>query len=70
MIGTNRLTEPTFVTYKQSDARFLDQLSADEVANLPKVEEGKTESRQVVMSGTSFPLDEVPEDRNIRRYSH
>jgi len=70
MIGANRLTEPTFKTYKQTDPHLLKQLSEKDVADLPKAVAGKTKPRQVVMTGTSFPLDDVPEERNIRRYSH
>lgn len=69
LFGRNRVTTPEFRTYRQSDTRFLSNLSESQIEELPKTE-GTIEQRHIVMEGEVEPYGEAPSERERRLYSH
>lgn len=68
--GRTRVDEPAFRVYRQDEASFLSHLTPEQIGDLPVRLEGQSVGRHVVMEGSAVPLNSVPTEREIRRYSH
>ncbi len=70
LIGETFLDEPTHRLYRQNDPDFLDLLDEVARAEFAPTVEGDDAPWQVILTGRSLAVDDAPQERDRRRYSH